>query len=613
MVGKPHEIKGQAVAAFVTVKEGVKATPALAERTEGARRPQDRRDRPARSDSVCRRSAEDPIGQDHAPAAARHRRRQGARRHDHARRSRRRCEAQDRVRGKRIGVHLVPGWSASRSVGQPWPAPPASSLVRASAPSQAMRPLRGGDAESFAPAHDRGPRLAVATTPLVVIATAFVPPSRRFPRRAVVVSWGLPTMRRRWSGPCRGRNSMKRPASRSNRVLTPPTGAAASPNAPAPGSRRAAIVWLALNTDGVAIAIVPGRDLLFTRTFPLELQARSDRRREAQLLQRYTLVAHLAPEVRHGIDVVRAVARVAGGWGRDLRRSSRPAVLHDAAHRGARARGRNARLHGRPSCRRGMRRSTDSRSRRRRFGSLHRGALVPADGQSATCSTACSSATVARRRGARCRVGAPTRIGLAVVRCLAAGDAASSSRSRWPTQGRREPNGAPRSGRRASEPLAAPLRNRPTVVRPINRRSCGGTGADAAAARSTAQGPAAANGLDPDRPDRRLAVDRRSRRSSVGDAVGRRTVAGIERDTVTPARTLRPVASTALESRFPSARYHSVTKTRAVEPREDRSSTVRKNLGECLIQAGLITDQDLRSRSWSRHAPASGWARSWFA
>ena len=31
VVGKPHDIKGQAVAAFVTVKEGVQGTPALAE------------------------------------------------------------------------------------------------------------------------------------------------------------------------------------------------------------------------------------------------------------------------------------------------------------------------------------------------------------------------------------------------------------------------------------------------------------------------------------------------------------------------------------------------------------------------------------------------------
>ena len=90
VVGRPHEIKGQAVAAFVTVKEGVKANAGARRRAQGARRQEDRRDRPARSDSVCRRSAEDAIGKDHAPAAARHRRRQDARRYDHAGGSRRR-------------------------------------------------------------------------------------------------------------------------------------------------------------------------------------------------------------------------------------------------------------------------------------------------------------------------------------------------------------------------------------------------------------------------------------------------------------------------------------------------------------------------------------------
>ena len=43
-------------------------------RAQGARRQEDRRDRAARSDPVRRRSAQDPIRQDHAPAAARHRR-----------------------------------------------------------------------------------------------------------------------------------------------------------------------------------------------------------------------------------------------------------------------------------------------------------------------------------------------------------------------------------------------------------------------------------------------------------------------------------------------------------------------------------------------------------
>ena len=61
VVGKPHEIKGQAVAAFVTLKEGIAGTPALVDRAERARRPQDRRDRASGSDSssprTCRRPA----------------------------------------------------------------------------------------------------------------------------------------------------------------------------------------------------------------------------------------------------------------------------------------------------------------------------------------------------------------------------------------------------------------------------------------------------------------------------------------------------------------------------------------------------------------------------
>ena len=98
VVGRPHEIKGQAVAAFVTLKEGVKAVRRARRRAEGARRQEDRRDRAARSDPLRRRPAEDAVGQDHAAAAARHRRRQGARRHDDAGRSGGRRAAQGRVR-----------------------------------------------------------------------------------------------------------------------------------------------------------------------------------------------------------------------------------------------------------------------------------------------------------------------------------------------------------------------------------------------------------------------------------------------------------------------------------------------------------------------------------
>ena len=87
VVGRPHEIKGQALCAFVTVKEGVQPLGGARRRAEGARRPQDRRDRPARRHPLRGRPAEDALRQDHAAAAARHRRGQDARRHDHAGRS----------------------------------------------------------------------------------------------------------------------------------------------------------------------------------------------------------------------------------------------------------------------------------------------------------------------------------------------------------------------------------------------------------------------------------------------------------------------------------------------------------------------------------------------
>ena len=98
VVGRPHEIKGQALAAFVTVKEGVTRVGGAGRRAEEARRAKDRRDRQARRHHLRRRPAEDALGEDHAPAAARHRRRQGARRHHHAGRSDGRREAEGSVR-----------------------------------------------------------------------------------------------------------------------------------------------------------------------------------------------------------------------------------------------------------------------------------------------------------------------------------------------------------------------------------------------------------------------------------------------------------------------------------------------------------------------------------
>ena len=88
VVGRAHEIKGQAIAAFVTLKEGTRrhAASSIDELKEHVVE-EDRRDRAARRHPLHGRPAEDALGQDHAPPAARHRRRQGARRHHDAGRS----------------------------------------------------------------------------------------------------------------------------------------------------------------------------------------------------------------------------------------------------------------------------------------------------------------------------------------------------------------------------------------------------------------------------------------------------------------------------------------------------------------------------------------------
>ena len=86
VVGKADDTTGQAIAAFVTLRAGIEPRDELVERAARPRRRADRPDREAEDDPVHRGAAEDPVGQDHAPAPARRGRGPGARRHDHARR-----------------------------------------------------------------------------------------------------------------------------------------------------------------------------------------------------------------------------------------------------------------------------------------------------------------------------------------------------------------------------------------------------------------------------------------------------------------------------------------------------------------------------------------------
>ena len=62
VVGRPHEIKGQAVAAFVTLRKVRSGREMLVGRAEGARRQEDRRDRQAGRHHLRRRPAEDASG-----------------------------------------------------------------------------------------------------------------------------------------------------------------------------------------------------------------------------------------------------------------------------------------------------------------------------------------------------------------------------------------------------------------------------------------------------------------------------------------------------------------------------------------------------------------------
>ena len=98
VVGKTHELKGQAIAAFVTLREGHHAERRRCATSCASSSPQ-KIGALARPDDILfsRRPAEDALGQDHAPPAARHRRGPRARRHDDARRPERRGEAQGRM------------------------------------------------------------------------------------------------------------------------------------------------------------------------------------------------------------------------------------------------------------------------------------------------------------------------------------------------------------------------------------------------------------------------------------------------------------------------------------------------------------------------------------
>lgn len=130
--------------------------------------------------------------------------------------------------------------------------------------------------------------------------------AHRFPRAAHVVAWGLPEEPPADSAISRaGLRSITAAGFRIDSVITPPQALALLAGGRPRGAGTEAVAWLALYMHGAAIAIVRGSELLFSRTFEWMYDP-GDMNSRRQLLQRYSLVAHLAPELRRGIDAVRA-------------------------------------------------------------------------------------------------------------------------------------------------------------------------------------------------------------------------------------------------------------------------------------------------------------------
>lgn len=128
---------------------------------------------------------------------------------------------------------------------------------------------------------------------------------KRFPRHARVVAWGL-SESTRGSDPAVRQllEPLLAAGFRVHHVLTPPEALAeiARTRPRDPGST---VAWMALNTQGAAIAIVRDRLLLFGRTFDWKYSSGAVGPR-AEMLQRYSLVSHLEPELRRGMAHVRS-------------------------------------------------------------------------------------------------------------------------------------------------------------------------------------------------------------------------------------------------------------------------------------------------------------------
>jgi hypothetical protein len=129
--------------------------------------------------------------------------------------------------------------------------------------------------------------------------------TRHFPKHLRAVVWGLHQSASATDAATRALlGPFRRAGFVIDDVLSPPNALAALARQRSRAPGRAATAWVALNRQAAAFAIVDSGELLFSREFDWHYRPATTAREE--LLLRYSLVAHLAPELQHAIAVVRA-------------------------------------------------------------------------------------------------------------------------------------------------------------------------------------------------------------------------------------------------------------------------------------------------------------------
>jgi hypothetical protein len=131
--------------------------------------------------------------------------------------------------------------------------------------------------------------------------------THRLPARARVVAWGLPETGSRASAEqLPALEPLVAAGFQIEEILSPPHALARSLNARGIDTVSKGVAAVSLNTHGAAIAIVSRGELVSSRVFDWPL-GRPFGGSRSELLERYLVIAQLAPQLQHLIDLVRSV------------------------------------------------------------------------------------------------------------------------------------------------------------------------------------------------------------------------------------------------------------------------------------------------------------------